>query len=485
MTETETAAGASRAGIAARTSDSVNLDQIIDNSYDSIFVTDKFGNVLLANPAAHRLLQVEPEELIGANVNDLVKRGIYTRSTALEAARKRSVVTGLIKNRFGLTLMSTSMPLIGEDGEVSIVVTNTREKDLIEKYIAALEEERAKADRYKTAVEYLGELDLDSKMPVAESPVMRKIMAGVNVVARVDNTVLLQGESGSGKEVIARYIHWASPRAKEPFIPVNCAAVPHELLESEFFGYLRGAFTGANPQGKPGLFEIADKGTLFLDEISELPLLMQSKLLRVLETGEVQRLGATTALRSNMRVIAATNKDLKQLVGQNLFRDDLYYRLNVLPINLPPLRERPEDIVALAEKFLAEHNKKYGLRKTFLASTIQAFLDYDWPGNVRELRNVIERLAITSPGEELEFEAESGTGAKARADYRAAPMVSVNYTGCLKEVLKLVERQYIEQVLQECNGRVGETAKRLGIHRTLLYRKIRQVIPKAERWVAK
>lgn len=449
----------------------INLDQIIDNSYDSIFVTDKLGNILLVNSATARLLETKTENLIGANVNNLVKSGLYNRSTAMEAALKREIVTAMVKTKSGLNLMSTSMPLLDAAGEVTMVITNTRDKDLVDKYIAALEEERAKAARYKKAVEYLSELDLEKKKIVSESPSMRKIIATITIIAKVDSTVLFLGESGTGKEVLARYTHRNSARAKEPFIPVNCAAIPHELMESEFFGYVRGAFTGANSQGKLGLFEIADRGTLFLDEIGELPLPMQSKLLRVLETGEFQRLGATAVQRTNTRIIAATKRDLKQMVNRNEFRDDLYYRLNVIPITILPLRERPEDILALAGKFLEEYNKKFALQKTFTAKTMQTFLEYNWPGNIRELRNVIERMAITTIGDELNFESELAIGSKSKASVMG-DIPEINFSGTLRDVLKNVEQQYINKVLQECNGRVSEAAKKLGIHRTLLYKKV-------------
>ncbi len=451
------------------TLDQLDLDQVIINSYDALFVTDKFGNVLLANPASGRLLGVTTEELVGSNVRDLVKKGVYDRSTTWEAIETRSVVTGLIVSWHGVNVMATSTPLMDENGEITMVITNSRDKDLVDNFLAVLEEERKTADRYKTAVEYLSEGDLDPKATVAESRPMRQIIATSSVIAKTDSTVLLLGESGTGKEVIARYIHRNSLRAKEPFIPVNCAAIPHELLESEFFGYVRGAFTGASPQGKPGLFEIADKGTLFLDEIAELPLTMQSKMLRVLETGEIQRLGGTTMQKTNVRLIAATNRDLKAMMNQELFRNDLYYRLNVIPIYLPPLAERPEDILVLAQKFLEELNRKYALKKKFTARTTQAFLNYSWPGNVRELRNVIERLVITSTGDNLNFEDYSLVSGKT-----SAQSADFQYQGTLKSVLKAVEEEYINQVLAECNGRIGEAAQRLGIHRTMLYRKMKQ-----------
>lgn len=450
-----------------------DLERIITNSYDSILVVDKSGNVLLANPSTSKLMGIKPEELIGNNVKELLERGIYDWSPSMKAIETRSVVTGLVRTWQGFNLISVSTPLFDEKGDIIMAITNTRDKALFDKYINALKKERLKSERYKTVVEYLS-LDLEQNTLVAESYQMRQIIKTANAIAKTDSTVMLTGESGTGKEVIARYIYRNSLRSKEPFIPVNCAAIPSELMESEFFGYVRGAFTGANLQGKPGFFEIADKGTLFLDEIAELPLAMQSKLLRVLETGEIQRLGSTSIHHTNVRLIAATNRDLKAMVNQKLFRNDLYYRLNVIPINLPPLRERPEDIVVLAQNFLEELNRKYNLKKKFTKQTIQAFLDYTWPGNIRELRNVIERMVITSNSDSLDFEGEPTIGSKNQI--KAQEILSSfnrTYNGSLKSFLKAVEKEYINHVLAECNGRVGEASRRLGIHRTMLYRKMR------------
>lgn len=455
----------------------IMLNRIINNSYDGIFVTDRFGNVLLVNPAAVRILQKTSEEIIGANVKTLVKEGVYNRSTTLEAIQKRTTVTGLIKMFSGKVVLSTSIPLIDERGEIILCITNTRDKDLIETYVAALEQEQNKADRYKSAAKYLVEFDSENKLPIAESSLMRQIISQVNIIAKSNSTVLILGESGTGKEVIAKHIHRISPRFKEPFIPVNCAAIPYDLMESEFFGYERGAFSGASSYGKPGFFELADKGTLFLDEIADLPIYMQAKLLRVLETGEVQRLGGTSVRQTHVRLVAATNRDLKSMVYEKLFRNDLYYRLDVISITLPPLRDRPDDIIALSQKFLDEFNKKYGYKKIFSEKTIKDFLQYAWPGNVRELRNVIERLVIISPDNELKFGDESievkKEVPKEVVAFQETKPSQFQYRGSdLKSVLKSVEEQYINQVIQECNGRLGESAQRLGIHRSMLYRKI-------------
>ncbi len=448
------------------------LQQIINNSYDSMFVTDRYGNVLLANSGTGKFMETKSKEMIGKNVKDFVQSHVYDWSPTMEAIKTRSIVSGIVRNRHGLQQMVTSKPLIDENGNIMMVITNARDKDLVDQYIEALEKERTAAKRYKTAVEYLSEVDLENKGIVAESQQMRQILKMSSVIARTDSTVMLMGETGTGKEVMAKHIHRTSLRSNEPFIPVNCAAIPHELLESEFFGYVRGAFTGANPQGKPGLFEIADKGTLFLDEIAELPLSMQSKLLRVIETGEAQRLGDTNIYQTNVRLIAATNRDLEAMISLELFRSDLYYRLNVIPINLPPLRERPEDILAFALKFLHELNRKYALSKVFSSQATQAFQNYSWPGNVRELRNVIERLVITTAGDKLNFEDNFLLHRKTLLkNEEGLPETNKAYQGTLKNVMKAVEDGYINQVLMECGGRVSEVAIRLGVHRSMLYRK--------------
>jgi transcriptional regulator with PAS, ATPase and Fis domain len=452
------------------------LEKIINNSNDGIFVTDKTGTVLLSNTAAALPLQMTREEIIGLNTHQLLKDGVIDRSTTIEAIEARKQITGIVNLPCGEKGMSTSTPLFDDNGEIIMIITNTRSQDLIEYYISAVDRERNKAANYKSVINYISESQ--KNVLIAESPQMKRIVGKAELIARADSTVLILGDSGTGKEVVARFIHNNSYRKNEPFIAVNCAAIPQELMESEFFGYEKGAFSGADIQGKMGLFQMANKGTLFLDEIAELPLAMQAKLLRVLETFEFRRLGGTTTQYTNIRLIAATNRNLKKLVQENLFRNDLYYRLNVIPITLPPLRERLEDIIALADYFLRDFNKKYGLVKKFSAKTIQAFQSYSWPGNIRELRNIIERLIITSCNkEELELDFELGND---NIDTINAPLnkeemetLKIVPNGTLKETLGAVEQQYINQMLEKCNGRIGETADRLGIHRTVLYKKIK------------
>ena len=297
-------------------------------------------------------------------------------------------------------------------------------------------------------------------------------------VAKTDSTVMLYGESGTGKDVIAKYIHRLSKRKDAAFISLNCAAIPENLVESELFGYEKGAFTGADKKGKHGLFEIADKGTLFLDEIAELPLYLQPKLLRVIENGEVRSIGATVDKKVDVRLIAATNKNLKQMVENNLFRQDLFYRLNVIPITIPPLRDRPEDILVLAQKFLDELNKKYKCNKFFGPRITDSLMKYHWPGNVRELKNIVERLFITSPDLEINgYDSVIVSHGERYADEEDLQLnadlsaIESNKNVKLKEFLAEAEEYYIEKVIEECNGSISEAANRLGIHRSVLYRK--------------
>lgn len=447
-----------------------NSKQIFENLPDPMFIADAKGNVLLSNSTTALALDMSLDQFLKSNVGDLVRKGFYNVSYVLEAIEKKTAAGGLVKTRIDLHLFSTSTPVLDEKGNVKLVVTSARPRDLIEKFDC--EDERELNNQRKREIEYLRSRVLESDAIVAESRFMREVLFTAHAFAQADSTVVLYGESGTGKEVLAKYIHRHSKRAKEAFIAVNCATFPEHLVESELFGYEKGAFTGANAEGKVGLFEAADRGTLFLDEIAEMPLPLQSKLLRVLETGEVRRLGSHVDRKIDFRLIAATHKDLKKMTTEGLFRNDLYYRLNVIPITIPPLRERPEDIVALSMKFLEDYNKKYGLDARFDTETLELFQRYNWPGNVRELRNEVERRVISNlhnyPFDYLGASIKS-VGLQFEQDY----FKLLGLSGTLKEVMKSVEERYINHMLKGCGGRVGETAKQLGIYRTVLYRKLK------------
>jgi transcriptional regulator with GAF, ATPase, and Fis domain len=296
---------------------------------------------------------------------------------------------------------------------------------------------------------------------IGQSPPWRHVLRQAAQVAATDTTVFLQGESGTGKEVVARFIHRASPRRNGPFVAINCAALPEQLLESELFGYERGAFTGANLP-KAGHIEVASSGVLFLDEVSEMSLTAQAKLLRVLQEREFQRLGGTRVVKANVRVIAASNRDLQSAVTESRFREDLFYRLRVFDIYIPPLRERRGDIPLLTDAFLQAFSRSTGCSSAGLTADAQDMLSqYEWPGNVRELHNALERAAILCEGGPITAEHLSLRGPGVAAPKR-------------RPILPDVERRAIEQALHETAWNKSKAARRLGITRTQLYGRLRK-----------
>jgi transcriptional regulator with PAS, ATPase and Fis domain len=325
-------------------------------------------------------------------------------------------------------------------------------------------ETRGRAERLEARVQLLTEelaAKSDQARVVGQSAPWRDVLKRAAQVAETDTTVLLSGESGTGKEVVARIIHRASPRRNGPFVALNCAALPEQLLESELFGYERGAFTGAQ-QAKPGQIELANKGVLFLDEVSEMSPSAQAKFLRVLQEREFQRLGGVHVQKANVRIIAATNRDLQKAVERGDFRDDLYYRLQVFDIRIPPLRERPADILDLSEAFLDDIGRSFARPPAGLTRDArEALMRHDWPGNVRELRNALERAAILCDGGLISTQHLS-------LQSRATP-VSPTTTD-----LKVVERGTIEDVMRECAWNKSQAAKRLGLSRTQLYVRLRK-----------
>lgn len=461
--------------------DSYSLEEILDHSYDSIFVNDAQGNILLVNLTAERLLNLSAAQMVGKNIRELMGKGFWDKSIALEAIEKKKAVTGVIKTWNGVNLLCTSHPLFDASGNLTMVISSARDRDTLVELARTLDKERELVQRYKNEVQYLRNQGLKNRHLVAESPAMKNLLMEANSVGPTEVSVLLSGESGTGKEVLAKYIHSVSGRSKEAFITVNCSAIPENLIEAELFGYEKGSFTGADVKGKPGLFELADHGTIFLDEIGEMPLVLQAKLLRVLENGDVRRLGGTASRKVDFRLICATNRDLKRMVANKTFREDLFYRINVVPLHIVPLRERPEDIMALGDIFLEELNRKYGYDKVFSADTLQSFLNYSWPGNVRELRNLIERLAVTTVGRMIEYQVEEITNVSQitaenpKRKEEVLPCIPVNSKVSLKRIMDQVEKEYVKRILQECNGCVSEAARILGIDRSAIYRKVQVV----------
>jgi PAS domain S-box-containing protein len=446
------------------------LDILIKNSYDGIFITDGEGKVMRVNNSVLRMLGAKEEELLGRNTGDLVKEGYYSSSSVLESIKLRQPVTKIMYSRTGVEIMATSTPVFDEDGRVLFVITNSRDMTDLSKLLQELEQTKELSNRYLTELQYLRKKHLEHDRIVAESPVMIKVIETAQKIAKVDSTVLICGESGVGKEVIAKLIHKESNRKNGPFIALNCAAIPESLLEAELFGYEGGAFTGANRSGKPGMFELADKGTLFLDEVGELPLAIQAKLLRALESSEVMRVGGVKAKKIDVRIIAATNKNLEDMIQKGTFRRDIYYRLNVIPLYIPPLRERKEDIVALANYFLKEFCYKNKCRRFFSQEVLGELVNQQWPGNIRELRNVVERLAATTTGEEIRFLSNMNS-----VVHNTPPDSKCNvFLGTpLEKMVANAEKEVIQNTLRLCGGNKVQASKMLGIHRSVLYKKLK------------
>ena len=369
---------------------------IFDNINEGVYVLDRQGDYIYCNSAFLKMVGASREEALGLNAFRLVPEGQVSKSVAVMAfqeKKKLSIINNVVTPKgYHYRQMATATPLFDSMGQIEYMLVEMVRMDLLKK-------------RYQQAVmlEDQGCVDILSQVEreeavdfIAESPAMRALLALAEQVARVDSTVLICGETGTGKEVLANFIHRHSLRAERPMVEINCAALPENLLEAELFGYEKGAFTGALNTGKQGMVERAHQGTLFLDEINSLPLALQGKLLRVLESRRSKRLGAVEERELDFRLLCASNQDLKALVDAGQFRADLYYRLNVIPLVLPPLRERPEDIAPLAVFFLDQFCRKYDRTKVFTKGVFDQMRRYPWPGNVRELKNVVERLLITS-----------------------------------------------------------------------------------------
>jgi PAS domain S-box-containing protein/TyrR family helix-turn-helix protein len=371
------------------------LDAIIEASFDSIFVTDAKANVVSINEAYTRITGIKAEEIIGKNMYDLVEQGLYDRSATIQVIENHTPITFVQTLKSGKTLLVTGNPVLNDEGELAWVITNGRD---ITELMRLKQEVELAQNLSKHYEEELKKVVQSGEMIVNSSKTKELLDLAIRL-GKVDSTVLIYGESGVGKELIARELHKNSNRKDKPLININCAAIPETLLESELFGYESGAFSGAKKGGKMGIFELASGGTLFLDEIGEMPPTLQSKLLRAIQEKEILRIGATNPIKIDVRLITATNRDLWEMTRRGQFRQDLYYRLNVVPIHVPPLRERKEEIPALTFHFLHLFNEQYGMNKKIDERMIASLLDYDWPGNVRELRNAIERAIVTNPDE--------------------------------------------------------------------------------------
>ena len=371
------------------------LKVILDSVHDGIWVIDAGGMTVHVNKALNRIAGIKAEDVLGKHVSAPMQEGKFTSCVTLRALEEQKAVTMFDDYATGKRCLNTSTPIFDDDGNIWRVVASIRDMSELESLQLKLAEAEREARIYKEKLERIGHSHTGF---VGTSSSMRKCLRDLEKAAKAPSGMLILGETGTGKTLAASLIHQKSPRAEAPFITVNCAAIPPTLLEAELFGYEKGAFTGASQEGKKGFFEMADKGTLFLDEIGELPLNMQSKLLHVLDSYSFHRVGGVKSIKVDVRILAATNQPLEQLVKSGEFRADLYYRLRVLSVMIPPLREHPEDIGTLAGHFLEEACKRHGNNKFFDPKVLHCFTTHNWPGNVRELRATVEFLAAMTEG---------------------------------------------------------------------------------------
>jgi len=438
------------------------LDAIIESSFDGIYVTDGTGKNLRVNDSYCRISGIPRDYILGKTGRQLEEESLIEQSVSAMVLERKEMLTLSQATNSGHTVIITGNPIFDEDGNIFRVVMNVRDMSEIDQLKSDLEKALNLSQHYQ---EKLNKYRLVDQY-VIRSQKSRDLVDLCIRLGQVDATVLVQGESGVGKEVFANIIHSNSSRSSKPLISVNCAAIPENLLESELFGYVPGAFTGAHKNGKPGIFETAHEGTLFLDEIAELPLPLQSKLLRAIQQKEITRVGSTKPASVDVRIIAATNRDLAEMVRLKEFRQDLFYRLNVVPVIVPSLRERKIEIPFLIAHFVKLFNEKYGLNKHVDERTIKELANYDWPGNIRELENLVERLVITTSGDAI-YSVDLPSSVNSQKEGNTIELLSGFK---LKPAIENLEKQLIQNAL-DTFGSTRKVASELGVSQPTIVRK--------------
>ena len=463
-------------------------EDVLDSLLDPIYILNSEGDFLFVNQAIIELTGYTMNDFMSFNSKQLYRDGIIDKCLYLDVIREKKSRTAIQyivkKDNIIKKLLVTSTPIFDGKGNVKNIAGHLSD---IERINRVYHDKLLDNEVYVMKHKNVDKVKIASGNIIAKSNQMKQLLIESEKIAAFDTTVLLQGESGTGKEVIANYIHEMSPRKGREMISINCASLPENLLEAELFGYTKGSFTGALDSGKEGLLEIAEGGTLFLDEINSLPLATQGKFLRVLETKMVKRIGSTRPRYIDFKIIAATNTNLKKLVDENKFREDLYYRLNIIPINIPPLRERQADIIPLTDYFIEYYCNKYGREKQFSKKMYKKLLNYEWPGNIRELKNFVERIILMSsysvveiediPNSLDEFSVSAGNTLNTNTISELKPETHECFNLSeiegkhLKEAVALFEKFLIERVYRkEQSSR--KTADRLGVNQSTIVRKL-------------
>lgn len=456
-----------------RVEEKIDFAEIINHICDGIYITDGLGKTLYINEPLTKMTGIERSDVVGKYVADLERDGMFQNAvtpTVLKTGAKVESVAFVTRSNVRLLLSGT--PIFDKHNNIkNVVVVNRNVTDLVnaQNELAQTKEKmrvvKAVTEKKDQELIFLREQQLLDQA-IINSKTITEVQKLINQVAEFDTTVLITGETGTGKEVVANEIYRLSKRNNNAFIKLNCSAIPANLLESELFGYDKGSFTGANPKGKIGLFELANKGTLLLDEIGDMPIELQPKILRVLQQKEFMRVGGSRPISADVRIIASTNLDLKKMVEAGKFREDLYYRLSVFPIHVQPLRERDSDLFTLVEHFLEKYNTKYSKNILIQRDAIEVMRKYHWPGNIRELMNVLERLVIISEVYTI-VTASSMCKILGLDDYLADTAFK---NQSLKAVLQSIERETIQKVLLSSSS-TRDAAKKLGISQSAVVKK--------------
>ena len=447
------------------------FESIMKHSKDGLFVVDSTGMVVMVNHATEEMFDFKSSQVLGRNVKDLVDEGFYEPSVSALVIKQKKAISLIQTTRSKKKILSTGIPIFNDHGKVLFVLVNDRDVSHINQLAQTLHIEDIQEESLRMDFSDLGLAANYFESMVIRSPAMEKVIRTAVRAAKYDVPLLITGKSGVGKTMIAKLIHQLSDRRHFPFADLNCGAITASLIESELFGHESGAFTGASHKGKKGLFEIADKGTLFLDEIGEIPLPAQAKLLKFLESMELMRVGGVKPIKINTRIIVATNRNLEQMVEERSFRSDLYFRLNVVPLEIPALSERKEEIVPLAAFFLNQFNKKFKTCKILSKQAQNLICEYAFPGNVRELENLIKRLVTMTEGDIIEE--KHLPSIFSRGDIlRTDSIKKENY----KETINAFELKTINELIKKY-GSQRKAAKVMGISQSTLSRKLKNMLP--------
>lgn len=444
------------------------LDIIFQSTYDGLYIANGNGITLRVNKSWEKITGLSQDDVLGKNTADLPELGYVSKCVTPSVIKKKRPISLKATTMTNRQVLVSGNPVFDEKGNVEMVVSTVRDLTDIERMGKELKLAQEQNMEYQDKLANLQQQLIQEEDSIIESVAMKEILDLSLQISDVSAHVLITGETGVGKEVIAKLIHKQNNvRAHGPFLKINCGAIPDGLLEAELFGYERGAFTSADPKGKPGLLELANGGTIVLDEIGELPYNVQSKLLNVLQDSKITRVGGVKSYAIDVQFICLTNRNLNKMVKDGNFREDLYYRMNVVPIEVPPLRKRRDDIIPLINHFVHKFTKKYNRKIHFTQEAIDYLYYYDWPGNVRELSHFIERSVVVHKGETIDSKDLS-------PDINTEIFANLfNKSSTLKEAIKDFEYEFITEAIHRY-GNIKNAAEKIGVDQSTLYRKLKQ-----------